>query len=441
MRITLRRFRGITVLLTVFIAAGANAKTLDIAQAKELALANSHMIKSYEAKQEAASYRKMQAMGGYLPKVSYTQTYTKTDEPANAAFSKMAQGRFDMTYFGTELPDPDYVSNHQSKIQVMQPVFMKGKIVFGIMQAKEAYSASRFETERVKQHTLFNLHRAFYGLALAEKALDVVKHSYERTERYYKTAQDFYKNGLIVQSDLLVSESYLLMNDQAVKDAEKEYAVAMSQLQRLLDTDENIEIVWTDPELEFSENLENYTKTAMSKRQDLLAMKKYAQVTSLESKKSKSSFLPSLAVFADYQRNDNEMFGENGEGYTIGAQMELNIFNGFSDFNKVRETKSSHYAILNQIADKRLEIKSEVKNYYYSVLASSKQIDASRKRVEATQKALEITENRFKEGLSKVTELLDREVDLQQAELSLYMSEYQQIVEKAGLHLATGTLH
>lgn len=147
-----------------------------------------------------------------------------------------------------------------------------------------------------------------------------------------------------------------------------------------------------------------------------------------------------MAVFADYQRNDKNMFGDNGEGYTFGAQASLNLFNGFSDYNKTRETKSAHYALLHQISDKKLEIKSEIKNAYHGVITSAKQTEASVKRVEAAQKALEITENRFNEGLTKVTELLDREVDLKQAELSLYMSEYQHIVEKAGLHLATGSL-
>lgn len=439
MQITLRRV--VTAGFIFLLSATAFAQPMTFKEAKKAALENSNMIKSYEAKEKAASYRKYQAIGGYMPKVTFSQTYMKTDEPGNAAFSTAMQGRFSMDYFMNEMTDPDYVTNYQSKVQIMQPIFMKGQIIFGIKQAGEAYKASRFETERVRQYTLYNLHKAFYGLSLAGKALDVVRHSYDRTKRYYNTAEDFYNNGLIVKSDLLVSETYLLMNEQAVKDAEKQRAVAMSHLQRLLATDEDIEIIWTDPELTFVENLENYTKAGMEKRQDLAAMQRYSQITRLESSKAKTAFLPSVAVFADYQRNDDELLGDSGEGYTFGAQMELNLFNGFSDYNKTRETKSAHYSLLHQIADKKLEIKSEIKNSFYGVIAASKQIEASKKRVEAAQKALEITENRFNEGLSKITELLDREVDLKQAELSLYMSEYQQIVEKAGLHLAVGTLN
>ncbi|WP_277657189.1 TolC family protein [Seleniivibrio woodruffii] len=438
MRIPMRGFTLSLILL--FAAAQAQAVSLTFAQAKDMALKNSYVIKSYKAGEEAAGYVKDQAIGAFLPTLSLHQTLMKTDEPGNAAFATARQGRFDMNYFTNNMANPDRVTSYTTQVQVMQPVFMQGQIYFGVKQADMAYQASRMETERATQFTLYNLHMAFYGLALAEKALDTARHSYERTERYYRTAKDFFNNGLIVKSDLMVSESYLLMNEQAVKEAEKQHAVATSNLQRLLDTDEPIKVVWTTPELEFSEDVAKYTALGLSERQDLIAMQNYLKSAEYENKKAKSAFLPSVYLFADYQRNDDKFFGDNGNGTTYGVQADLNLFKGFSDHNKVGETKSRQLSLMHRIADKKLEIKSEIKNSYYGVIAASKQIEASKKRVEAAFAALTITENRFNEGLSKITELLDREVDLKQAELSLYMSEYQEIVEMAGLHLAAGNL-
>ncbi len=438
MQIPVRRAALTAALLLCFVQ--AESRQLTFEEARSMALSNSYIIKSYKAQEDAARFQKDQAIGSLLPQVSLSQTIMKTDEPGNAAFAMMRQGRFDMPYFTGQLADPDTVTNYTTKLQVVQPVFMQGQIVFGIKQASRAYDASRMQTERVTQSTLFNLHMAFYGLALAEKAKEVACQSYDRTAKYYKTAKDFYTNGLIVKSDLMVSESYLLMNEQAMKEAERQHQVAMSQLQRLIDSDETIQVVWSSPDMEFSEDLDKYTKEGLAKRQDLIAMENYLKASGYENTKAKTAFLPSVYLFADYQRSDEDFMGDNGSGTTYGVQADLNLFKGFGDFNKVRETKSKYYALLHQIADKKLEIKSEIKNSFYGVITASKQIEASRKRVEAAQSALTITENRFNEGLSKVTELLDREVDLKQAELSLYMSEYQLIVEKAGLHLAAGDL-
>jgi len=434
--------RGFTLSLALLLAATqAHAAALTFAEAKETALKNSNVIKSYRADEEAAGYAKNQAVGSYLPNISLHQTLMKSDEPGTAAFATAKQGRFDNTYFMNQMASPDTVTTYTTQVQVMQPIFMQGQIYYGIKQADKAYQASRMQTERATQFTLYNLHMAFYGLALAEKALDTANHSYERTKRYYRNAADFFNNGLIVKSDLMVSESYLLMNEQAVKEAEKQHAVAMSNLQRLLDTDEPIKVVWTTPELEFSEDISKYTDAGLKNRQDLAAMQKYLDAAGFETKKAKAALLPSVYLFADYQRNDDKFLGDNGDGTTYGIQADMNLFKGFGDYNKIAETKSRQISLMHQISDKKLEIKSEIKNSYYGVIAASKQIEASKKRVEAAQTALAITENRFNEGLSKVTELLDREVDLKQAELSLYISEYQEIVEKAGLHLAAGDLH
>lgn len=431
--------RGIALTAILFTFSLADARTLTFSEAKDMALKNSYTIKSYQAEENAALYMKKEAEGAYLPNISLHQTYMTSDEPGTAAFATAQQGRFDNTYFST-MSDPSKVTNYTTKLTVMQPVFMQGQIYFGIKQASNAYDASKLQTERVSQYTLFNLHSAFYGLALAEKALDVAKRSYERTERYYKSTQEFYKNGLIVQSDLLVAESHLLMNEQAVKEAERQRAVAESQLQRILDTDESIEIVWNTPDIEFSENIDGYLAQGAKSRQDLAAMEKFLTISDYDTEKAKAKFLPSVYLFADYQRNDDKFLGDNGNGTTYGVQADLNLFNGFSDTNKVKETKSRQLALLHKIADKKLEIKSDIKNSYYGVIAASKQTEASEKRVEASQSALKITENRFNAGLSKVTELLDREVDLKQAELALYMAEYQLITEKAGLHFAVGDL-
>jgi outer membrane protein TolC len=432
---------GGLIILLLFSFSSAGAAGLGFEDGKALALANSRLIKAYDADADSAEYRRRQAVGGYMPQVTLSETWTETDEPANAAFSRMAQGRFDMDYFLNELPDPSgRITNYRTKLEVVQPILMNGRIFYGVKQADAAHRASLETAERIRQHIVFSFNKAFFGLALAEKALSTVKVSYGRTDKYYTMTRDFYDNGLIVMSDLLVAETYLLMNDQAVKEAEKNFAVASSQLQRLLDTDESISIIWEDPAFTFEEDLDKYINTALRSRQDLKAMLNREKAAGYEVSKSKGNYLPQLMLFADYQRNDDEFAGDSGEGYTFGAQMNLNVFRGGSDFYKVKEEKANHLALLHRIADKKLEIKSEVKEAYYAVLAAEKQLEAAKKRVESASNALDITENRFREGLSKITELLDREVDLRQAELSLYMSEYDLIVTKARLHFASGTL-
>ncbi|KAA0258614.1 TolC family protein [Deferribacter autotrophicus] len=430
------KFSGLLLLFSSL----AFAKPLTFTEAKKMVLENNSVIKAYEEEAKAAKYQLYQAKGAYLPKLNISETYMRTDEPATAAFIKMAQGKFDMPYFLTQMSNPENVSNFESKIEIIQPIFMNGKIFFGIKQAKEMEQAANLKLSRVKETLIYNTYRSFYAVGLSEKALDVTKKSYERTKRYYEMAKDFYENGMIVKSDLLVAENYLLMNEAAVRDAEKQVEVSKSFLQRLLNSDEDIEIVWSDVDLNVNKKLDEYLVLAMSNREDLKAYEKYLKINDYEVKKAKSLFLPEVALFANYKQNDDKFLGDEGNGFTVGAYVKLNLFNGFSDYNKVRESRSKYLSLLNKITDLKYQIKSEVKEAYYSILASEKKVETAKIQVEKAYEALKITENRFKEGLAKVTELLDREVEVKEAELKLYMAEYDLIVDKARLMLAAGLL-
>ncbi len=431
----------ITLLIMTFSFSQAQAAELSFSRAKDLALKHSRIIKAYEQELRAATYKTYQAKGGYLPRINIVESGMKTDEPGNAAFAKIAQGRFDMDYFLTQMQDPNGVTNYTTKIELIQPVYMNGKIHYGIKQAGEMKRASQYTLERVKQQVLYNLHRAFYGVSLAEKALSVTRESYQRMQKYYETSQSFFNNGMLVKSDLLVAQSFMLKNEVAIREAERRVAVGRSSLQRALGVEGDFHILWENPDNGLKNDLDDYLKKALLERQDLKAMKAYLDISGYEMKKSRSKFLPEIALFANYGWNDDRVFGDAGEGYTVGAQVKLNLFSGFSDYNSIREQKSLHQALLDRIADKKLEIEADVKDGYYTVLAAQKGLEAARKRAEAAREALAITQNRFRAGILKVTDLLDREVETKEAELGRYKSTFDLILGKAKLLFAAGILN
>jgi len=433
-------YKILSTLVIVFSTLNVFALTLDLETAKEMALKNNNIIKAYEEEAKSASYKLNQAKGAYLPKINVSETFLSTDEPATAAFVKMAQGKFDFPYFNNQLADPDRVENFETKLELIQPIYMQGKIYFGIKQAKEMDKAYKLTLTRVKENVLLNTIKAFYGKGVAEKAVEAVEKSLTRTKRYYEMTDNFYKNGMVVKSDLLVAESYLLQNEEGLISAKKQVNIAESYLQRLLNTDENIQIVWGNLEDYQVNDLDSLLDDALKNRRDLQAMEKFANIHKYEVSKSKSEFLPEVALFANYKMNDENFMGDSGKGLTAGVMVKFNIFDGFSSTNKVKSSKSNYLSTIHKINDKKLEIRTEVKDAYFTYKASLERLAAMKKQVEAAYRALEITENRFKEGLAKVTELLDREFEVKDAELKLTMAEYDVITSYAELMFVTGKI-
>ena len=246
---------------------------------------------------------------------------------------------------------------------------------------------------------------------------------------------------MIVKSDLLVSESHVNLSESAVAEANKQVETITSYLQRLLDIDEPIKIVWSDIKLSVDKNLDEYIDIALKYRNDLKVMENYLNVYDFENKKSKMNFIPEIFAFANYKMSDSSIFGDSGKGFTVGVMFNLNIFSGLADYSRISETKSSYMAYAYKIMDKKNEIKIEVKDAYYSVVAAEKKIESQKKALKSAYAALKIAEERFKEGLSRVTDLLDREYDVKNAELGFYMAEYEMVESKARLYKAIGLLN
>ncbi|MCA1927154.1 MAG: TolC family protein [Calditerrivibrio sp.] len=427
-------------LFFIFLTSNIYAIQLSFEDAKKMLLEKNSIIKSYEEETNVSKYRLNQANGNFLPKINFSETFISTDEPASAAFSKISQGKFNNSYMA-KMADPDTVKNFETKLEIIQPIMMNGKVYFGSMQAKEMYNASLSVFDAVKQELLYNLVKAYYGKVLAEKSVEVTENSLIRTRRYKDMTEDFYKNGLLVKSDLLVSESRVSLGEAYLAEAKKQVEISNSFLERLLDLNESVSIIWSDININVDKTVDEYIAIAMDNRKDLKVMENYAKVYDYENRKSKMNFLPEIVAFANYKMNDSTIFGNSGNGFTIGAMLNLNLFSGFGDKNRISETKSSYIAFNHKIMDKKNEIKTEVKDAYYSIIASEKKVESNKKALDAARIALKITESRFKEGLAKITDLLDREFDVKNAELGLYNAEYELIESKARLYKTVGILN
>jgi outer membrane protein TolC len=428
-------------LLSIFIfsSLSLNAAQLTFEEAKKILLEKNGLIKAYSEEVTSSQFRVEQAKSGFMPKLNISETFISTDEPGSAAFIKISQGNFTPAYMAT-MSDPDRTKNFETKIELVQPLLLQGKVYFGFKQAEEMKKASDKMLDFVRQELIYNLVRAYYGKALADKSVEVTEKSMERTKKYRDLTAEFYRNGLLVKSDLLVAESRVNLNESYIAEAKKQVEVAQAHLQRLLDNDGVFSVVWNDPGLKVDKSLDEYIKIAIENRKDLKAMEDFARVQDLEYKKNMWSYSPEIVAFANYKMNDTSFLGDSGKGFTVGAMINFNIFNGFMNKNKISEEKSKKMAIDYKLIDKRNEIKSEVKDAYYSVLAAESKIEAMKKSLEASYAALNITENRFKEGLARITDLLDREVDVKNAELALYMAEYDLIESKTKLYKAAGIL-
>ena len=103
----------------------ASAQTrLGLQEAVRLALEKHPAVEASAARMKAADARINQARSGHLPKVNYTESWTRSNNPVFVFSSLLTQHQFTEQNFaiGT-LNRPDFLNNFQSLVTVDQMIY------------------------------------------------------------------------------------------------------------------------------------------------------------------------------------------------------------------------------------------------------------------------------------------------------------------------------
>lgn len=115
------------ILLTIGLPLLAQ-EPMSLNQAVAVALRNNAAIKASEATQKAADSRIAEARAGRLPKVNYSESWARSDNPVFVFSSLLTQHQFGEQNFQIgPLNRPDYLNNFQSLVTATNPCTMPAK--------------------------------------------------------------------------------------------------------------------------------------------------------------------------------------------------------------------------------------------------------------------------------------------------------------------------
>jgi outer membrane protein TolC len=196
---------ALSLLLTFAMAIyGYASESLTLEQAVTIAIKNNPGLKAADAQVEVADAGVLRSASGFLPKVTVSETWSRTDNPLMVLGTKLNQQIVTpMDFNPSVINNPDPITNYNSRIMFTQPIFSGGKEYIGRTQAKLSREASLQDRERARQETVYNVIKAYYGLLLAREYYKVANKSLETSQANVKLAEARYKAGAVLQSDLL----------------------------------------------------------------------------------------------------------------------------------------------------------------------------------------------------------------------------------------------
>lgn len=476
--------RFLSLLLLLSLTAGIYAqRILNLDSCRTLAIANNKDLRISQEKITAAHYQRKAAFTNFLPNISATGAYMRTEKEISLLNDgqKGALGNLG-TQFGnsmqnilTQKPElaglltplapiipeisqalngvgqslvdafrTDTRNIYAGTISLTQPIFMGGKIIAYNKITKYAEQLAQMQHATGMQDIIVSTDQAYWQVIslvnkkkLAESFLKVVEQLDSDLEKMIAEGVATKADGLSVKVKVNEAEMTLAQ----VNDGLSLSKMVLCQLCGIpLDTDikladeemENVPLPQTTTELNVS--------TALSNRNELKSLEIASSIYNEKVKVTRSAFLPSVAFTANYMVTNPSLvngFENKFRGmWAAGVLVNIPIWHWGEGTYKVKAAKAEANIARYQLADAREKVELQVNQCSYKLNEAGKKLQMAERNMEKATENLRYANLGFKEGVIPTSNVLeaqtawlaaqsgkiDAQIDLKMSELYLNKS-------------------
>ena len=218
----------ITLVFAVF-PLGAQDPVLALKDAVRLALDKNKSVEASVAARNAAETRISQARSGRLPKVNYSESWTRSDNPVFVFSSLLTQHQFGTENFQIgPLNRPDFLNNFQSQLTADQVLYGAGQTKHAIRSAELTKDIASEDGRRTQMEVIAGVIRAYYDALLSADQLTATAQAMRSAEADLARAETIRSAGMSTDVDALSIRVHLasVREQQIRREADVEVARA-----------------------------------------------------------------------------------------------------------------------------------------------------------------------------------------------------------------------
>ena len=385
------------IIASLLISPAVSAMTLE--EAWQQATQHSYRIQASKSQSLAAEQQLSSAKGQRLPSLNISGGYTQLSETPSAETQIGGQtARFPINQPGS--------GNAQAIISV--PVFTSGRISHQIDSAKASLKASQQQLSTTVLDVRLQVAQAYINVLRAEAAVKVAENHVASLNAHVEDVSNLFEQGMVARNDLLAAQVERANARQQVVQAKNQLDLARAQFNQLLTRplNEPVELSEQFPPAP-GESLEALTKTAYSKRPELVLLSHQIESLRLQAKSIKSGLLPQVAVNGGYQYQQNRYQAFEGM-WMVNANMNWKLFDG-STRHQAASIQQQANALEQQKHDLRNQISLQVRQAWLDMQEAQKRIKVTRSAITQAEENLKVTTDRYQQGLSIQTDVLKAE--------------------------------
>lgn len=420
-------------------------QALTLRQAVDLALRSNPLVAAAKAGEGEAEARIQQARSAYLPHAEFSEGFQRSNNPVFVFTSLLTQQQFSQRNFALDaLNHPGALSHYQSRLTVEQVLFDARRTSREVEAARFTRQLAEEDTRRSQSDVILLVLQAYFGVALADKNVEVARESVVSARADLSRAESIYQSGRSTQADVLALRVHVALTSEQLIRASNDLSVARAALNDVLGVSLDQVFELTTP-LESGAaapeySLDAYRRAAADNRAEIRQAELTRRVAHTEQQIVGSAYWPQLAFQGAIEADRQNFSGRGGSYWFTGVTLHWSLWNGGETRARVKQARfaEARAEALQRRSDSAIHL--EVRKAYFDLQAAAKRVEVSSAASAEAEEENRIIQNRHQAGLTTITELLRSETALASARNRYLAAVYDCRVAAAALEHAAGTL-
>ena len=398
----------------------AKNSTLTLDQCVRVGLRNHPDIAAYTGNIKIYQSRVGQARSAYYPQLNLASGYShdKMTPPPS-------------------MPDPE-MKSYSVGLHLSQNIYDFGQTSSRVKIQNISLGAVTSDLDAVSNQVVLNIKQSYYAVLKAERNKKVSEESVRMFEQHLDQAKAFFSVGKKPRFDVTRAEVDLSSANLGLIKAENALKVAWVTLNNAMGVPSAPEYSIEDNLLfqKYQVTLEEALARAYSNRPDLKGVIARKSAATESIKLARKQYLPTISGTASYKQG-NEGFPLE-EGWGVGVNLSVPIFNGFETKNRVAEARAAEAVLQANEESLRQSIILEVQQAYLGLQEVEDSVSTSELLVRQAQESSEIAQGRYDAGVGSPIEVTDAQVTYVEAQQNYIETLYQYQIARESLQKAMG---
>ncbi len=438
--------------------AGAGVPVLSLDECIRQALSGSPTLLISQEQREIAAQNVRGAKGAFLPNLSLSYNWQKS-ERTDFDVAQTEPGTFQIpttdpnifTIFPTqvangEIADESVSATYKSLGGRATLNLFDGFSKYGSLRsARHSLEAADATVGYTRERVVEDVVAAYYNLVRYEKLAEVAREARDRAARELERTETYFKLGSAAKSDVLQQRVALentkldvVVAENSIKKGQADLAYAMNRpLQGQFAVDASV----LETDFAVSEVGELYGE-ALRNRLDLQGSERTLEARRQDVKAARGSLFPSLDVYGNYGRDNNESpykFGAQvSEATSYGYSVSWNIFDRLQTYSGISRAKASARIAEYQLEQARLNVQVEIRQLHNALVEARERASVSRETIVQSEEGLRLAQERFRVGAGTALDVIVAQVNLTSARAQEVQAKCDFLIARASLDRALG---